>query len=185
MVPAIFLDRDGVIIENRDTYVRSWNDVYIYPQALQALAEFSNVPFHFVIVTNQSVVGRHIISKQNADTINVRLVHEIKLAGGRIDAVFMCPHAPSAGCSCRKPAPGLFSKAAQELSLDLNNSIMIGDALTDLIAAQTAGIKQRILVRTGRGDDQSKLKEAQTLSPFTSYETLFDAFENIFQHTDF
>lgn len=180
MLPAIFLDRDGVIIENRDTYVRSWEDVYIYPQALQALAAFSDVPFHFIIVTNQSAIGRGIISQQDADTINTRLVNEIMLAGGRIDAVFMCPHAPSAGCSCRKPEPGLFFLAAQKLSLDINNSIMVGDALTDLIAAQTAKLKQSILVRTGRGDEQSKLAKAQSLTPFSIYDSLLDTLINLF-----
>ena len=87
VLPAIFLDRDGVIIENRDAYVRSWDDVSIYPQALQALAAFRNAPFYFVIVTNQSAVGRGIISQQEAEAINTQLVKEITLAGGRIDAV--------------------------------------------------------------------------------------------------
>lgn len=183
MVPAIFLDRDGVIIENRDKYVRSWDDVYIYPQALQALARFSKLPFIYIIVTNQSVVGRNIISKQDADAINIRLVNEIKLAGGRIDDVFMCPHAPSAGCRCRKPNPGLFHQAALTLPLNLNTSIMVGDALTDLVAAQAAGVKQHVLVRTGRGEEQSKLTKAQSLPPFSTYNTLLDAFLNLFQQT--
>jgi D-glycero-D-manno-heptose 1,7-bisphosphate phosphatase len=179
VLPAIFLDRDGVIIENREAYVRSWDDVCIYPQALQALAAFSTVPFHFVIVTNQSAVGRGIISQQEADAINARLVDEIILAGGRIDAVFMCPHEPSVGCSCRKPEPGLFFLATQKLSLDITNSIMVGDALTDLAAAQTAKIKHRVLVRTGRGDSQLKLAEAQSLAPFSIYDTLLDALKNL------
>jgi len=183
VIPAIFLDRDGVIIENRDNYVRSWDDVYIYPQALQALVRFSKLPFIYIIVTNQSVVGRNIISKQEADAINSRLVNEIKLAGGRIDAVFMCPHAPSEGCRCRKPNSGLFHQAALTLSLNLNSSIMVGDALTDLVAAQAAGVKQRVLVRTGRGEEQSKLTEALSLPPFSTYNTLLDAFSNLFQQT--
>ena len=180
MMPAVFLDRDGVIIENRDEYVRSWDDVYIYPQALQALAAFSNVPFHFIIITNQSAIGRGIISQQDADAINTQLVNEITLAGGRIDAVFMCPHMPSIGCNCRKPNPGLFYLAVKEFSLDINNSIMVGDALTDLVAAQNARIKQRILVRTGRGDRQSKLVEAQSLAPYSIYNSLLDALINLF-----
>lgn len=181
MGPAIFLDRDGVIIENRDTYVRSWDDVYIYPQALQALAKFSKIPFHFVIVTNQSVVGRGIISKQDADAINIQLVKEIRLAGGRIDAVFMCPHAPSSDCSCRKPKPGLFYQAARALSLDLGNSIMVGDAFTDLIAAQVAGVGRLALVRTGRGNEQSKSIKAQFITPFSICDTLLDALYNLIE----
>ena len=179
VLPAIFLDRDGVIIENRDAYVRSWDDVSIYPQALQALAAFRNAPFYFVIVTNQSAVGRGIISQQEAEAINTQLVKEITLAGGRIDAVFMCPHAPAAGCQCRKPEPGLFHLAAQKLSVDINNSIMVGDALTDLVAAQNAKIKQRVLVRTGRGEQQLKLAEAQSIAPYMVYASLLDALNNL------
>ena len=176
MNSAIFLDRDGVIIENRSNYVRSWDDVFIFPQALKALSEFSKVSFTFIIVTNQSAIGRGIITKKEADKINSRLVNEIRQAGGRIDAVFMCPHAPSENCQCRKPKPGLFHQASQSLSLNLNNSIMIGDALTDMVAAQTAGIKQCAILRTGRGEEQLKLTEASTLPPFSIYDTLADAF---------
>jgi D-glycero-D-manno-heptose 1,7-bisphosphate phosphatase len=181
VIPAIFLDRDGVIIENRAAYVRSWDDVFIYPQALQALATFSKVPYYFVIVTNQSVVGRGIISEQEAEAINTRLVNEISQAGGRIDAVFMCPHAPAAGCDCRKPGPGLFFQAAQALPLDMDNSIMVGDALTDIAAAQAAGIGRRVLLRTGRGEKQSRLKEAQSLATFSTYDTLLDVLSDLLQ----
>lgn len=179
MTPAIFLDRDGVIIENRDAYVRTWDDVDIFPQALKALADFSHVHYKFILVTNQSAVGRGIISKQEATAINDRLIAEIKLAGGRIDAVFMCPHAPTDKCQCRKPSPGLFQQAAQSLDLNLENSIMIGDALTDLMAAQAANINQRVIVRTGRGETQLKLAETSTLPPFSIYDTLFDAFSTL------
>lgn len=180
MLPAVFLDRDGVIIENKDTYVRSWDDVFIYPQALEALAKFRNIPFHFVIVTNQSVVGRGLISEQEADFINSRLVNVIENAGGRIDAVFMCPHNPADNCECRKPKPGLFYQAAQTLSLNLDKSIMIGDALTDIEAAKTAGVEQNVLVRTGRGEKQSILTKANSVGHFLTYDSLLDAFNNLF-----
>ncbi len=180
MNPAIFLDRDGVIIENRANYVRSWADVLIYPQALKALAAFSQTPFRIVIVTNQSAVGRGIITHKQAEHINNRLVHEITLAGGRIDAVYMCPHAPSQSCSCRKPEPGMLIEASDQLSLDLKKSLIIGDALTDLKAGQSVGLKQTILLRTGRGHEQSQLKEAQDLLPFSTFDTLLDAYEALF-----
>lgn len=181
MNPAIFLDRDGVIIENRSNYVRSWDDVYIYPQALTALVEFSKLPFYLVIVTNQSAVGRGIISKQEADAINDQLVSEIEIAGGRIDAVYMCPHAPTDNCQCRKPESGLFLQAAQEMPLSLSNSVMVGDALTDLMAAEAAGIQQRILVLTGRGEQQLQLNEALSLSPYLICDTLLEAFKHLLQ----
>ena len=175
MFPAIFLDRDGVIIENRPEYVRSWEDVFIYPQALSALAQASRSRYKIILVTNQSAIGRGIISFQTGVEINDRLVNIIQAAGGRIDGVFMCPHAPEENCDCRKPRPGLFLQAAQALSLDLENSIMIGDALTDLQAAQAAGITRAILVRTGRGAEQALLPEAIQAGPFSVCADLAEA----------
>jgi D-glycero-D-manno-heptose 1,7-bisphosphate phosphatase len=179
MYPAIFLDRDGVIIENRPDYVRSWQDVFIYPQALSALARISSSPYKIILVTNQSAIGRGIISFQTGAEINDRLVNEIRAAGGRIDGVFMCPHAPEDGCDCRKPRPGLFYQAAQALSLDLKNSVMIGDALTDLLAASSAGIQRVILVRTGRGAEQERLPEAGQIEPLLVSDSLSDALSEL------
>ena len=136
MKPAIFLDRDGVIIENHPDYVRSWDDVIFYPQALSALAQICQSPYAIVLITNQSAVGRGIISINMAWAINQQLVDVVQQSGGRIDGVYMCPHAPWEGCDCRKPKPGLFLQAAQELGLDLGRSLMIGDALTDLPVGQ-------------------------------------------------
>jgi len=175
MHPAIFLDRDGVIIENRDNYVRSWADVAIYAQALEVLANISHYPLKVVIITNQSVVGRGLISLDTAWEINARLVDEIRKAGGRMDGVFMCPHAPEDHCACRKPLPGLFLQAAQELSLDLPRSILVGDALSDIKAGRAAGLEQSVLVRTGLGNQQLLLPEAITLQPFPVYDSLSDA----------
>ena len=179
MYPTIFLDRDGVIIENRESYVRSWKDVKIYPQALSALVQANSAPYKIVIITNQSAIGRGIISLQTATKINTHLVEIIEEAGGRIDGVFMCPHNPQANCECRKPKPGLLLQAAQQLSLDLSRSIMIGDALSDLIAGQAAGVLRSILVRTGRGAGESKEALSANLGSFQIYDTLSDALADI------
>lgn len=163
MKPAIFLDRDGVIIENKDSHVRSWQDVEIFPQAIKALHDFANAPYYFIIVTNQSVVGRGIISKNQADGINLKLKSEIQRTGGRIDAVYMCPHAPDDRCNCRKPHTGLIGQAMIDFDIDLSRSIMIGDAITDLQCAENAGIQKKVLVRTGRGKEQLRLPAARKL----------------------
>jgi len=176
---AIFLDRDGVIIENRANYVRSWADVAIYPQALQALSALKQWPGKIVIVTNQSVVGRGFLAMRDAEAINERVVQEIEQAGGRIDAVLMCPHAPDDHCDCRKPEPGLFLRASQALSIDLQRSIMIGDALTDIIAARAAGVELAVLLRTGRGKKQLRLSAVQKMAPFAVYDTLSQALAQI------
>jgi len=179
MQPAIFLDRDGVIIENCPEYVRSWDDVQIFDQALAALARIRHSPYLIVGVTNQSAIGRGIISLAQAHSINARLVETIMHAGGRMDGIYMCPHAPEENCSCRKPQPGLLLQAAQELGVDLNRSIMIGDALTDVLAGQAAGVNQTALVLTGRGYAQSQLPTPSGLAPYAVYATLAEAFGHL------
>jgi len=151
---AIFLDRDGVIIENRARYVRCWDDVSFLPGALDALLKLSASSFSIVIVTNQSAVGRGIIELQVANAINARIVTTIQRHGGRIDAVEMCPHAPEDKCSCRKPEPGLLLRAQRRLNLDMGVSVLIGDSISDLLAGQAAGIGNLHLVRTGLGAAQ-------------------------------
>ncbi|MFO7661131.1 MAG: HAD-IIIA family hydrolase [Chloroflexota bacterium] len=174
--PAIFLDRDGVIIENRDDYVLSWSDVVIIPGAVEAIADLTaENNYQIVIVTNQSPIGQGLITKTDAERINYQLVRVIESAGGRIAGVFMCPHTDADDCDCRKPRPGLLLQAAADLQLDLSNSVMVGDALTDIKAARAAGVADARLVRTGRGQKQEKLPEAADLHPFAVYKNLGDA----------
>ena len=154
MYPAIFLDRDGVLIENRSDYVRDWSQVKIIPEAIHALSLAPIKKYKVVIVTNQSVVGRGLILLKTAQEINLRLIHLIRNHGGQVDGVYMCPHKPEDGCSCRKPLPGLLLKAAKDLSLDLQRSWMIGDAWSDVQAGKAAGMRGTILLRTGRGTEQ-------------------------------
>jgi histidinol-phosphate phosphatase family protein len=154
MFPAIFLDRDGVLIENRTDYVRDWSQVKIFPETIVALSNSNLESYKIVIVTNQSVVGRKLISIETAININARLVDLIRSQNGRLDSAFLCPHHPNAGCNCRKPKPGLLLRAAKELSLDLKRSWMIGDAWSDIQAGQAAGLQGTIIVKTGRGSDQ-------------------------------
>jgi D-glycero-D-manno-heptose 1,7-bisphosphate phosphatase len=179
MQPALFLDRDGVIIENRPDYVRGWQDVEIYPQALAALAALQASPYRIVIVTNQSAVGRGLVPLKTAEAINRKLVQAIQAAGGRVDAVFMCPHAPGDHCLCRKPKPGLLLQAAGRLSLDLSASVLVGDALTDVMAGRAAGVARSLLVLTGRGAEQARLPELAGLAPVPIYDTLVDVVDRL------
>lgn len=172
MFPAIFLDRDGVIIDNIDTYVRSWADVFFLPGSLPALAKLAQYPYKVVVVTNQSAVGRGIITLAEADAIGGRILSVIRAAGGRIDGVYTCPHAPEAGCDCRKPRPGLLLRAAADLGIDLGRSIMVGDALSDLQAGQAAGVARCLLVLTGRGRQQAALSGTQGLEAVRIYPDL-------------
>jgi len=174
MFPAIFLDRDGVIIENRAEYVRRWEDVVFLPGALAALENLRRLPYKLILITNQSMVGRGLVPKTEAEAIAARILEVVTAHGGHFDAVYTCYHAPADLCECRKPRPGLLMQAAAALSLDLSRSIMVGDALTDLQAGQNAGVKQTFLVRTGRGAAQALLPAAAALRPFVTCDTLAD-----------
>lgn len=170
--PAIFLDRDGVIIHNRVGYVRAWEDVRIYPQALPALRKLAGSPFKIMIISNQSAIQRGLTTRAAVEGINAKLQDFILKNGGRVDGIYICPHAPWENCTCRKPKPGLLLQAAFEQKLDLGNSIMIGDALSDLQAGQNAGIQRFFLVLTGRGRKQIQLPMVKAMGNFQAERNL-------------
>lgn len=180
MFPAIFLDRDGVLIENRSDYVRDWSQVKIIPEAIHALSLTPLKNYKIVIVTNQSAVGRGLLLPTHANKINRRLVNLIRQHGGKMDGVYMCVHKPDDDCFCRKPRPGLLLQAAKELSLDLQRSWMIGDAWSDVQAGQRAGVQHTILLRTGRGTEQLLLPRPEELSEYLIFNNLPTALDAIF-----
>ncbi len=181
--PALFLDRDGVFIENYANYVRSWEDVQFFPQALKALARIRGIPHKIIVVTNQSAVGRGILSLETAVALNERILQVVREGNGRIDASYLCPAKPGTDDPCRKPRPGMRLQAAEEHNLDLSQSFMIGDALTDIQAGQAAGVKQAILLLTGRGEAQSQLPWAKDLPAFATFPTLEQALTHLFPST--
>jgi D-glycero-D-manno-heptose 1,7-bisphosphate phosphatase len=186
MFPAVFLDRDGVLIENRSDYVRDWSQVSIFPDTPTALSRLHDAGYKIIIITNQSAVGRGIISLESAEEINRRLVGHIQRIGGHIDAIFMCPHRPEDACDCRKPKPGLLLRAAGELSLDLRRSWLVGDAWSDLLAGTAANIHRGILVKTGRGDDQlleTRPDEIKTYLIVNNVSAAAEAITSGFPHT--
>lgn len=180
MFPAIFLDRDGVLIENRADYVRDWSQVKIYPEAIRALSFPAIKNYKIVIVTNQSAIGRGLLLQETAEEINSRLVNLIHQQGGQVHAVYMCPHKPDDGCFCRKPKPGLLLQAVKDLSLDLKRSWMIGDAWSDVQAGQTAGVKKAVLLKTGRGREQLTQLRPKNISNHLIFENLPLALDAIF-----
>jgi D-glycero-D-manno-heptose 1,7-bisphosphate phosphatase len=171
-VPALLLDRDGVIIENRSGYIRSWADVAPLPGSIEALARIAPSSLRIVIVTNQSAIGRGLLTLSEAQEINRRLVSQIEAAGGRLDRIFLCPHHPDDDCDCRKPRPGLFLQAAEELGLDLERSVMVGDTLGDLQAAHAAGVGTLALVRTGLGRDHEPNLPGLPFGPVAVFDDL-------------
>jgi D-glycero-D-manno-heptose 1,7-bisphosphate phosphatase len=148
--PTMFLDRDGVVNRNRDDYVKCWQEFEFLPGSLEALRLLAKKRVRVVIVTNQSPVGRGIISRETLDAIHRRMTAEVAAHGGRIDAILCCPHAPAAGCGCRKPRPGLIVEAMRRFRVDSRSACFVGDSLSDLKAAQAAGIPF-VMVLTGKG----------------------------------
>jgi D-glycero-D-manno-heptose 1,7-bisphosphate phosphatase len=149
-VRAIFLDRDGVINENRDGYVKVLSEFRFLPGALEALALLAKTPFAVVVVTNQSAVGREQMTGATLTVIHDWMLARVRDTGGRIDAVYTCPHRPEDACCCRKPQPHLLHQAAWEKGIDLRSSVFVGDSVSDLQAARAAGC-DFILVLTGKG----------------------------------
>ena len=156
--PAVFLDRDGVINENRSDHVKAWEEFVFLPGVLDALRLLARHDRPIIVVTNQAVINRGLVRRETVEQVHRRMCDEIAQGGGRIDAIYYCPHRPEEGCDCRKPRPGLLLQAAREMSLDLPGSYFIGDALSDVEAALAAGCRP-ILVLTGRGQDQRDVLE--------------------------
>ncbi|MCB9107486.1 MAG: D-glycero-beta-D-manno-heptose 1,7-bisphosphate 7-phosphatase [Anaerolineales bacterium] len=171
---AIFLDRDGVICENRSDYVKSWREFKFLPGAKQSLAALRYLGLPIIVVTNQSAIGRGIIPAEVVEEIHRQMVTEIQAYGGHITRIYYCPHHPEAGCDCRKPQPGMLLQAAQELGIDLNQSYMVGDAVTDLVAGQQAYCHS-ILVLTGRGLPQLTAALGSMHKQFTITRNLMQA----------
>lgn len=150
---AIFLDRDGVINENRDDHVKSWDEFRFLPEALQSIRELALLGLPIFIVTNQAIISRRLATLDTLNDIHTRMLDAINACGGRITKVYYCPHDSHERCDCRKPAPGMLLQAAEEFNIDLSQSYLIGDACTDIGAAIKVSA-QGILVLKGRGPMQ-------------------------------
>jgi len=152
------LDRDGVINENRSDYVKSWDEFVFLPNIFRPLRLLAQNAHLVVIVTNQSAIGRGLVQQETVESIHQQMRNEIHRRGGRVDAVYYCPHHPDEGCACRKPRPGLLLQAARDLQIDLSHSYFVGDAVTDVEAALAAGCSP-VFVLTGRGQEERPLLE--------------------------
>jgi D-glycero-D-manno-heptose 1,7-bisphosphate phosphatase len=149
--PAVFLDRDGVINENvGGDYVRSWEGFRFLPGALKAIERLTRAGYPIVVVSNQQGIGKGLMDSAAVDAIHERMLAAIRATGGDVTAVLYCPHLATDECECRKPKPGLLTRAADELGLDLAQSVFVGDAASDVAAARAAGCRP-VLVLTGRG----------------------------------
>ena len=152
---AVFLDRDGVLIENVSTYVRTWDDVCAFPYTTSSLDRLKELGFQVFVVTNQAIVGRGLMSLETVQDLHRKII-ELVDPHHVITKSYLCPHHPDENCLCRKPLPGSLVAASQEFGIDLSRSFMVGDAISDVEAGINAGT-QAILVKTGRGKTQAEL----------------------------
>ena len=152
---AVFLDRDGVINENRPDYVKNVSEFIFLPNSLTAIRNLSATGLKIIIITNQSAVGRGLISALALEEIHAYMLKEITMAGGRIDKIISCMHHPNEHCACRKPKSGMLFEAAEQFGLDLSHTYLVGDAQSDVEAALRVGSKA-IQVATGRGSEERK-----------------------------
>jgi len=150
MAPAVFLDRDGTVIEERH-YLHRPEDVVIFLAAPAALKRLQEAGFKLFIVSNQSGVGRGYFTLTDVERVNRHLLAQLGKAGVRFDKIYIAPEAPDAPSRGRKPSPQFLFDARDEFGLDLAQCFMIGDKLIDLECGWNAGVKECILVRTGYG----------------------------------
>jgi len=149
MPKAVFLDRDGIINEHRDDYVKNLNELKILPNAAKAIKKLNDLNYLVIIITNQSVVNRRIITERNLSEINNLILKQMADSGAKIDSIYYCPHTPEQNCTCRKPKPGLILQAIKDYNLDNSKCLMIGDSESDIQAAKQANIQSLKMVRDG------------------------------------
>lgn len=175
---AVFLDRDGVLNENRPDYVKSIDEVALIESAPSAVAALNQAGFLTIVVSNQSAVGRGVASRVQIDKVQNYIVAEFSKRGAPLIDAYLCPHAPEAGCSCRKPEPGLLLQAAEEHGINLSRSFLVGDAVTDVEAALAVGATP-FMVRSGRGFDQEPLLRELGYLDVPVFDDLASAAEHI------
>jgi len=165
---VVVLDRDGVINEDSADFIKSaaeWREI---PGSIDAIARLHKAGFRIAVATNQSGIGRGLISEDALAEIHKKMLDRVAAAGGNIDRIIYCPHLPDDQCDCRKPLPGMLYEVAEHLGCGLQNMIVVGDAARDLEAARAAGCRA-ILVRTGKGQATEK-----TFSPAAKAEVYDD-----------
>ena len=177
---TIFLDRDGVINENRSDYVKSWQEFRFLAGSREAIAQLTQAGHRIVVCTNQAAVARGYITIEKVEDIHRRMIASIEEVGGAIERVYYCPHGKDEQCGCRKPRPGMLLRARDELGVDLNDAFFIGDSITDVQAGLAAGVRS-ILVLSGLGVDQFRYHHHEAEGPFRIMLNLRQAVDSILQ----
>lgn len=176
----IVLDRDGVINWDSKNYIKSPSEWRPLPGSITAIARLAAIGFDVVVCTNQSGIARGLLSLDDLSAIHARMDAAVRAAGGRLAAIFICPHGPDDACACRKPQPGLLRAVEQHFGASLCNRPVVGDSARDLVAAARVGARA-MLVRTGNGE--RTLASAAT-NVTESYRNLATLAEHLIEETD-
>ena len=155
VVKLVILGRDGILNEYRDDHVKAPHEWHPIDGALEAVARLNHAGWHTVVATNQSGIGRGMIDMASVNAVHAHMNRELMSVGGRVDAVFFCPHTPEDQCDCRKPLPGLMREIGKRYGIDLRMVPMVADTLRDLQAAHASGCEPH-LIRTGRAQQLSE-----------------------------
>jgi D-glycero-D-manno-heptose 1,7-bisphosphate phosphatase len=147
----IVLDRDGVINYDSDQFIKSPEEWRPIPGSLEAISRLNHAGFRVVVATNQSGVGRGLLDIATLNAIHERMHKALAQVGGRIDAIFFCPHTADSECGCRKPKPGMLEEIGMRFNVDMTGVPCLGDSPRDLAAAEAVGA-QPMLVLTGKGE---------------------------------
>jgi D-glycero-D-manno-heptose 1,7-bisphosphate phosphatase len=150
-IKLVILDRDGTINHDRDDYVKSVQEWQPLPGAIQAISKLNHAGWHVVVASNQSGLGRGLFDVDTLNAMHNKMNKLLATEGGRVDAIFYCPHTPEDKCNCRKPLPGLFTQIGERYAIDLKGVPAVGDSLRDLQACEQVGCEPH-LVLTGKGE---------------------------------
>lgn len=148
----VILDRDGTINADSDEFIKSPDEWKPLPGALEAIAKLNHAGWHVAIASNQSGLGRGLFDVASLNAMHAKMHKLLAAHGGRIDAVFYCPHSPDEGCTCRKPLPGLYEQIGERFGVELKGTPVVGDSLRDLQAGVAAGCEPH-LVLTGKAGE--------------------------------
>lgn len=175
----IILDRDGVINEDSDEYIKSVDEYIPIPGSIEAIARLNAAGYTVVVATNQSGIARGMFDESVLQQMHAKLARLLADVGGKVEKIYFCPHGPDDHCDCRKPKTGLFKQIFNDYPVEADTVLAIGDSLRDLQAAQQVGVKP-ILVKTGKGTKtQTKLSQSAELSMVPVYEDLAQAVDAI------